>query len=40
MQVGQTASRTLKVTSEHVRLHTEITGERWFAGFVEIAPSC
>lgn len=28
MQVGQTASRTLKVTSEHVRLYTEITGDR------------
>ena len=26
MQVGQTASRTLKVTSEHVRLYTEIAG--------------
>ncbi len=80
MQVGQTASRTLRVTSEHVRLYTEITGDRnplhydeafvagtkfgrlveanpsiffcamscyrvcralrWFAGFVEISPSC
>ena len=28
MQVGQTALRTLRVTSEHVRLYTEITGDR------------
>ena len=28
LQVGQTASRTLTVTSEHVRLFTEITGDR------------
>ena len=28
MQVGQSASRTLRVTSEHVRLYTEITGDR------------
>ena len=26
--VGQTASRTLTVTSEHVRLYTEISGDR------------
>jgi acyl dehydratase len=26
--VGQTASRTLTVTSKHVRLYTEITGDR------------
>ena len=28
LEVGQTASRTLTVTSEHVRLYTEITGDR------------
>ena len=26
--VGQTASRTLTVTRKHVRLYTEITGDR------------
>ena len=28
LEVGQTASRTLTVTSEHVRLYTEISGDR------------
>ena len=28
LDVGQTASRTLTVTSEHVRLYTEISGDR------------
>jgi len=28
LEVGQTASRMLTVTSEHVRLYTEITGDR------------